>query len=239
MTEHEWDTTSDALAMLRHLRVVYDPGPASEPGHRPEPLISAARLRAWVEADRALWGSDGAYDLDTHLLEAARVWAQQRFSRSASDAGRRAALLRCVAGSPWRPARLPCTGARGTVLYRPGDPVKLDADARCPHLTPTVLALARAAREERQGDGLLDGRLVALVADALMDAGMPEEERCGRCKGKGYQDVKNYHGAWEEWGCEACKGSGRVPHPLLAHLRSPEPHCQACHVLALVLGEEP
>lgn len=263
MTENEWDTTSDALAMLRHLRVVYDPGPVSEPGHRPQPLISHARLRAWVEACRALWGSPGAYDLGTQLLEAACVWAGPKCARhlpgeprlplGLPGAERRAALLRCVVGSPFRPAalhdlyRAGDRDAPGAILDPNGD-VALALCRRCGKgekelagpcfwATPTVFALAKAARLERPGqacgrcggsgvletdtggnlwqgecpgcqgsgrqeDGLLDNRLLGLVADALLDAGMPEDS------------------------------------PLLAHLQSQEPHCRACHALALVLGEE-
>jgi hypothetical protein len=36
--------------------------------------------------------------------------------------------------------------------------------------------------------------------------------------------------------CSDCRGSGVLPHPILAHLRSPGSHARGCWVIDLVLG---
>jgi hypothetical protein len=135
-----------------------------------------------------------------------------------------AAILRCVAGNPFRPVTLPKSanpcercGGRG---YTPRDPAVswsygalTEAErhrcGRClgtgrtegpyPWLTPTVLSLAWAAYDGRLPDGTLDPFRLALLADALEE--------------------------------EADEG-------LLAHLRGPGPHVRGCCALDLLLGKE-
>lgn len=34
------------------------------------------------------------------------------------------------------------------------------------------------------------------------------------------------------------KGTGRLPHPILAHLREPGPHVRGCHIIDLLTGRE-
>jgi hypothetical protein len=107
----------------------------------------------------------------------------------------------------------------------------------------------------RVGDGTLDPLTLAALADALEEAGCAGE-RCARCHGSGTYTVQvrnswlsaaNGYGAattYSEWrGCRSCggdcdrKGSGRLPHPILAHLRSPGPHVRGCWALDLILGK--
>lgn len=133
-------------------------------------------------------------------------------------------------------------------------------------LTPTVIALATAAYSERAGrkcerckgmgtlgfseawdtseptcpdcrgsghidDGALEADRLAVLADALEEAGCPEYEKCHDC-----QDESPYRIY-----CDTCKDSGRcgkLPHPLLAHLRSPGPHVRGCWAIDLLLGKE-
>ena len=110
-----------------------------------------------------------------------------RAKRAAAAA--QAAVLRDIVGNPFRPVTLPpgpllpprkCECGRGRHKNRPqshnvcavcnGEGVVCDPGP-CPWLTPTVLALALAAYAERQPDGTLDPFALAVLADALEDAG--------------------------------------------------------------------
>ncbi len=94
---------------------------------------------------------------------------------------------------------------------------------------------ARSVREHRAGerrgsvcpvcqdsgtinDGTLDNFRLALVADALEEAG---------CVGE-LCDCTN------DW----CPAGYRKPHPILSHLRSPGPHVRGCWALDLLLNKE-
>jgi hypothetical protein len=109
----------------------------------------------------------------------------------------------------------------------------------------------------RTGDGHLDPARLAVLADALEEAGCPADEPCLKCHGSGTYTVQVQNAAlstangygvattYSEWrGCRHCggdhdrKGTGRVPNPLLAHLRSPGPHVRGCAVVDLLTGKE-
>jgi hypothetical protein len=84
-----------------------------------------------------------------HLLQ---IWNAQT-GQGAEQAATQAHLLRDVFGNPHRPV----------------------AVGGAPWLTPTVAGLARAAYEERSlPDGALDRVRLAILADALEEAGCPE-----------------------------------------------------------------
>ncbi len=193
-----------------------------------------------------------------------------------------AALLREIVGNPFRPMVLeqdyltnPVTHARISAAAhavwekgprgREGDELywrTVDGMVfRQAWLTPTALALARAAYGEREcgrcngvwlvpvpGDlrdcpdcrgtgtvlGGFDAAVLPVLADALEDAGCPPEEPCG-C------DHGNIppQGPGEPWTpCQRCKGRAKVSNPLLAHLRGPGPHARGCWVVDLLLGKE-
>ncbi len=81
------------------------------------------------------------------------------------------------------------------------------------------------------GDGHLDPIRLAILADALEEAGCPEHEQCPDCLDE--SEYRIY--------CKTCEGSGRcgqIRNPLLAHLRGPGPHVRGCWVLDLLLGKE-
>jgi len=105
-------------------------------------------------------------------------------------------------------------------------------------------------------DGPLNPHRLAILADALEEAGCPSvcESPCPRCSPY-HDDEKNpfhepgYHperdpasgrheGGWTN--CKTCKGGGvvRADNPLLQHLRSLGPHVRGCWVLDLLLGKE-
>ena len=117
-------------------------------------------------------------------------------------------------------------------------------------LTPTVHHLAQAIYEDRDWDAL------PVLADALEEAGC-RDEPCPKCMPN--FDTKNGYGlGWVQEhdssgyfniGCENCGGkglidhggtigTGRIFHPLLAHLRGPGPHARGCWALDLILGKE-
>lgn len=103
-----------------------------------------------------------------------------------------ACALRDVAGNPWRPVALPYVGRRGSVLYRPGDPVRLDDDARCPWLTPQALSLARVVYAHRPPGGALDPGALAALSDALEEAGCGEPRLLEHLRSPG----PHYRGMW-------------------------------------------
>jgi hypothetical protein len=177
-----------------------------------------------------------------------------------------AALLRDICGDPFRPVLLPLLRRcwkchreapvrdRQATLCRCG--TWSDLEPFCPWLTPTVLALASAPYDLRTPDGTLDPVRLLVLADALEEVGCLDE-RCQQCHGRGTYTVHvrndavsamNGYGpatTYSEWrGCRHCggghdrKGTGRIPHPLLAHLRSPGPHVRGCAVLDAILGRE-
>lgn len=86
---------------------------------------------------------------------------------------------------------------------------------------------------------LLDNQRLLVLSDALEGAGVPMHEACAACKGAGrvydYMDWQSCSACWPHR--KTC-GVGRVPHPLLAHLRSPEPHSVACWAINLLVGED-
>jgi len=129
----------------------------------------------------------------------------------------------------------------------------------CVWLTPLVVAIAREAYDERPGrkceacggrgfpkrdprldcdachgtgrieDRTLDPDRLAVLRDALEDAGCPTTEECPSCDGVGA--FRSSLGR-----CDKCGYTGRVPHPLLAHLREPGPHVRGCWAVDLLLG---
>jgi hypothetical protein len=194
----------------------------------------------------------------------------------------KAHLLKEIMGNPWKkipsPYILTCDICGGTESYtthggglagfedwcnecRPEDGRKKRRMVLKPsaYITTTVLALAEAAYQERSAGGALDNARLAVLSDALEEAGCPREEiqatkrqrgfscpKCGR-KGTRRRGVGFEHEyrcpsavcdapAWEP--DEEIEVKTTVPHPLLAHLRSPGPHTRGCWVLDLIRGKE-
>jgi hypothetical protein len=113
----------------------------------------------------------------------------------------------------------------------------------------------------RQEAGELDHQRLAVLADALESEGCPPDVECGKCAGKGGHVYPRGGGCGpspanamteEEYGAGAGKGwrlevgsdwgacpdcrQGRLPSPLLAHLRSPGPHWRGCWALDALTG---
>ncbi len=110
-------------------------------------------------------------------------------------------------------------------------------------------------RTGRTPSGHLDPARLAVLADALEEAGC-SGVRCEKCHGSGTYTVHVTNAGlsaangysprttYSEWrGCRHCggdsvsKGAGRVPNPIITHLRSPGPHVRGCWVVDLLLGK--
>jgi hypothetical protein len=131
------------------------------------PSVCARELAGWICdpkmnghcADAAAgWADDAAVDHNLHLLDPAAYW-----KATAEKLEARAKLSREIFGNPFRP-------------------VALDPAWR----TATVLALARAAYEERSlPSGILDAARLSILADALEDAGCSEPAILSHLRGPG------------------------------------------------------
>jgi hypothetical protein len=228
MTEDDWQTSTDPMAMLRFLAdkasqrqrrlfacaccrrvwhlLTYDESryavelaerSADEPiSERELDLVSGEAEWAWEEicteglpendprpsaASAASYGSSpGVLEIDPHLLvvveEAASALGVAR------ESALQANLLREIVGNPFRSLAL--------------DPAWLAWNGG------TVQKLAEAAYQERSlPEGTLDLARLAVLADALEDAGCTDTE-------------------------------------LLSHLHGPGPHVRGCWVLDLLLGKQ-
>jgi hypothetical protein len=82
-------------------------------------------------------------------------------------------------------------------------------------------------------DGRLDPDRLAVLSDALEEAGCPEAE-CKYCYGRGDGLTNGTDSPF----CLKCNSTGRVSNQLLTHLRSPGPHYRGMWSLDLVLGKE-
>lgn len=208
--------------------------------------IPARRIRAWVEGCREEEfrlnpGTPFPYpghDLDDPfgLGLAFQNWREAPISAGCPPTVWRADALREVVGNPFRPVRCKVTGnplGTDTVMVRADGTF---AGCDCAALNPQVLSLALAARENRLGDGTLDPVRLRVLANALLDAGYPEEEKCPACGGAKGEWVLD-QGWRDKWAhCLPCRGCGRIPSRLLGHLRSPGPHLYGCWALDLVLA---
>jgi hypothetical protein len=149
------------------------------------------------------------------------------------ESGVRADLLREIVGNPFRPFKW-CHPSPGCATE--------DLDAVHPsftHLdyrwrTETVLSLAEAAWDHLSPVGELDTTRLAVLADALEEAGCVGK-RCRTCAGTGVISQVVDTWAVARLTCHDCEGIGRWPHHLLEHLRAPGPHVRGCWALDLIL----
>lgn len=245
MDEQRWLSCDDPALMLDPHQWVAGPWP--------NPLTSPRKLSLFVAAvERAWWGRSEtavpANALSLTLMEAlaegeigphspaARRIAFSydmplgdpsacalecvRIHNSDGDPARWAALLRDIMGNPFRPVAI-------APSWRTSD----------------VLRIAEAIYRDRAWPDC------GVLADALEEAGCADAE-CETCEvaiqgEKGRATLKmaglttTLGGASKKSylpGCLRCGGTGRVPNPLLAHLRSPGPHARGCHVVDALTG---
>ena len=155
------------------------------------------------------------------------------------------ALLRDIIGNPFRPVTLPCEKRKCGRCKGDGDHLGTypwdcsnchgtgEVDGDCPWLTDTVVGLVRAAYEERQPDGTIDPDRLAILADALEDAGCPSLIPCET-------GCKKVNGTYRVNGeiCPSCYGSsGGTENPLLMALRDAGQVFRGFWPMDLLLGK--
>lgn len=125
---------------------------------------------------------------------------------------------------------------------------------------PEIHELALDAYSHRDWSDIKDRRLnnslLYILADALIDAGVPEEYPCYSCNGKGSHSIyiatraskdKRKTGEVESLNvggdtfsyshmCEVCRGKKFFTHPVIELLRSPGPYYRGFYALDHVLG---
>ena len=292
MDEREWLVSENPAAMMQHLHGCVGPGgqTAGAPYWNRKlrlwacaccrqvwNLLTDPRSRRAVEvAERYADGLAGNEDLRSNVtglgvcaqpfaFQPAAVLEQlQQYRPSPAT---QAALLRCVAGDPWRPVTVGldewgthwsdqpvlalataayenrggvCETCNGRCFVQAGDEDGRGWVEQCPdcHGTGT------------DGSGLLHADWLRVLSDALEEAGCPAEVQCHECpklkkaevlQPSGYYD-RNMVDEVIKWGKQRkacrCKGTGKVPHPLLAHLRDSGPHVRGCWAVDLILGRE-
>jgi hypothetical protein len=261
MTESEWLECSDPPEMLRHLGNQYS--------LRKRRLFACACCRqAWglikpsqqlvVEAAERV--ADGLLDVaearksHPHRFPDGPIAAEATAPNSAAGwclADRLCAMMVQTRLRDVVPAALRANLLRDNC----GDPFRLppfvcfwEREGRALWLTSDVLSLAQAAYEERQPEtGELDFDRLAILADALEDAGCTEQalrsrrldvdllwhlkgrERCPNLCDHGLISPQAEGEGWDV--CHVCKSTtGTIP--------LSGPHARGCWVLDLLLGKE-
>lgn len=221
MTRFEWATSDNPRAMLDFARSVLV--------RRHYELL----LRTWIEACRTLaqtrsdrrliWSNltttpVSAWNIG-HWKDPDERWDNPPFASVVSQQ-LRCDYIRDIFGHPLYPVAAPV------------DPLEWY------WLTPTVQALARDLEaEENVPTGYLDPLRLKVLADALEEGGCPDVP-CELCDGSGVLTQEHPFGdtfVTEVLSCYACEASGRVPRPLIYHLRWEDrlhvPGCWATHLL--------
>lgn len=272
MTESEWLASVDPRAMLEWLTAPAAPSSDRPRIYERHPSDRKLRLFACacayemgrkdarkMLAEAEAWADSGLEpDEVPQVVPAGFAWcyypeayyAASEWATSIATVSKaaRAALLRDMVGNPFRPvdiypATIPLEGGRRTRFVGSGDDERL---LILPDwLTPLVESLAKGAYDERSPGGTLDPDRLAILGDALIDAGCEETVACDVCKGHGFFHRRgDYpHSCADE--CAAypsvgrpCDGTGRVPNPLLAALREPGPKYRGLWVVDALLGKE-
>lgn len=179
MTESDWLTSTDPQRLLGFVTGYGQGNVWVETGR---PKASDRQLRLWVEACRACMrpGAAWANRLDTEAELQRALYDLCHRASSAYQAecpmSIRAAILRDIFGNPFRPVTLCTTDCP--------DPTEGYHGPGCP-ITPTVLSLAQAAYAERdERTGQLDPLRLAVLADALEEAGCTEQALLRHLRGE-------------------------------------------------------
>jgi hypothetical protein len=181
---------------------------------------------------------------------------------SYSVAKDRVALLRDIAGNPFRPLIYPCCEGVSRIERVPGDATTLEGGQcprhgrtwslkRVPWLTETVLSLAKAAYDERSRQcercrskgrwwrcPCCKGEWAGDVGPDCFVCGAPALTgvECDVCRGAGRSEEGALEPARLAVLADALEEAGCTALPLLEHLRSPGPHVRGCWALDLILG---
>ena len=204
------------------------------------PTKPAARWNLYL-LNPADWARQAIVDYTTLGIRSTQIVmpGQIKENRTKMSGEEAAATFRDIIGNLWRPVK-PLRTSGGSC----GGQGLEDLDWQEPWLTLLVLSLAEAVYKERTQTGKLDKERLAILSDAMEEAGCPNEitTMCQLCRGAGV--LEDEVGA--DYPCIGCSksygraGSGkqRYPHPFLTHLRSPDPHVRGCWVIDLLLGKQ-
>lgn len=253
MTEHDWRTCTDPRQLLYHLTAtVNDKGEdkARIATKRKLYLFSCACHRSFHknQPHQAYLGWEQADAADGTIGDAvslAGAWSHPSGrKREGAEEFTDEAICRLILeifGNPWRYGWIP-------------------SDWR----TETVLGIAAEAELERDPEtGRIDPERLAILADALEDAGASTQSECWRCKGTGSHGVvyeitrdQLFKDNWDLTDlvrypphkagkkaegkpapCPVCNGAGKITSEFLAHLRGPGPHYRGCWALDLAQGK--
>lgn len=232
MTESEWLASSDPAAMLKWL-IQYDhdwqglsrlPGPEVQPSDRKlrlfaqyvsYPIIAEATGEGYPSYPRAY--------LQGFIQGPNQHWAN---------------LLRDIVGNPFRPVEI-----REPAEF--SDPTGQSGTVRLPRriprwLTPQVLSVAHKAYDDtgRIEDGSLDPVTLAVLSDAMEEAGCDNEEilrhlrgyrPCQFCRGNFTDPPERHTGALTGLCVQCLDDHGWE--------QTPGPHVRGCWVLDLILGK--
>ena len=179
----------------------------------------AANAAARAAARAADWAADWAA---ARAAARAAAWAADWAAARAAAWAVHAHLLRDIVGNPWRPPADPWVGPlRACPSW--------DAEA--------VWATAHAAYDERRDDGTLDPARLAILADALEEAGCDDEHILRHLRGEEYVLNRMRLGHVVTFGPDGnviARGPQRVEQwqPMTG------PHVRGCWALDLILGKE-
>jgi len=258
MTEQEWLTSKDPIAMLDWVMQLH-----FRPSDRKLRLVACAcsrldaRGKNHLEAIEAVETHADGHDIDLNphsnwTIASPEYSPARMLSYLLTDAGfvgkgkQIADILRDIIGNPFQPVTLPLgetIPCKACSVFRGADDDFMTFKVACnvcrnsgrvvgpsPVLTPLVLQLAEAVYTVRTGTGTLDNDVLAVLSDALEEAGL-EEMYCPLCKGRPQRTRAEYF---------ICIDHNEivVEHPILAHLREPGPHYRGCWAVDLLLGKE-
>lgn len=218
--------------------------------------VSDRKLRLWVAAMCDMSSYDYSGFTNLHLWRKGEggepsgtvgSWCNPQYDKPGDPPmALRAALLRDVVVNPFGPA-VPRTVRRlvKSVSYFATDisstatsTVDTYEQSLAPWLTPDAISLAQAAWDDRLPNGTLASDRLAVLADALEEAGCVEQALlahlrarvvCRHCEGAA---IDPHEASDEETGevpdCPFCDDDGTVP----------ATHIRGCWALDLVLGKE-
>ncbi len=214
MNEKEWLASDDPAKMLACL-MTYNRPPWSQ-------TLIDCKLRTWIETCREVFSKrEGVHTLwhdlnkfPSELSACLVTWSDPEFRTRLLSMSERASILRDIVGNPF------------CLVEWQWDRQKLHSSGH--HWT--AICLAQAAYDHRDDVGYLDPFRLSLVADALEETGCLQDIDCNQCSGAGA-----YRSSLGP--CVRCGYEGRLPNPILDHLRSPGPHGRGCWALDLARGE--
>lgn len=222
----ETETWADGTPPVRPRRAAYE---------RPEDQVG--RTLSWVSYHR---GDRTFATFGTDLVAIVRSLFDYPHAPAPFSPAWRTRTVLDVAGAVYSLRGTPCPACRGPAApacdfcdYPAGSPTG------CP---PATCVCARPCREcdghGRVGHwGCLDPERLAVLHDALLDAGVPERVACRACGGDGLglpdRPVENHN---DMPPCPACAGRGVRPHPVLENLRAPGPYYRGLWAIDAALG---